>query len=151
MITFMVFCGLSYGCCQAETRAGATFIVGAVFISIATILVSSIGVFAFVLGSHAQVIICRPLYDSPKYDVIEKLFDKPGYMFTIAPESGIIDHILSVPNVTTSPINTRLSSAIQHCQDDKPAYKVFHLENLLNVSKLTDLREYPALNNSIEV
>lgn len=145
-ITLMLMCGLSYGCCQSENRAGSTFIIGASSISVGSIILSLFVIFVMLLGGHGEVLLCRPLYDTPKYNLLEKLLDKPGIEFKDSTINGSVGDIFRLPNN-----NVTLSSVLTKCELNGASYQVFQMEELINVSKITDLNQYPELLNSIEV
>lgn len=151
-ITMMLMCGLSYGCCEVENRAGSTFIIGATSMSVGSVALSLFIVFAMLLGGHGEVLLCRPLYDAPDYHVLSNLLDKPGMAYANGTTNGIISDLIKAPSyANATPSNVTLASVLTKCESNGASYRVFQMERLINVSKITDLQEYPEVSNSIEV
>lgn len=159
IITMMLMCGLSYGCCHSENRAGSTFVIGASSISVGSIILSLFVVFAMLLGGHGEVLLCRPLYDTPNYNLLEKFVDKSGMVYRNGTTSGIVGDFMRPQLNTIAGIgigtiannNATLSSVLAKCEQNGASYHVFQMEKLINATKITDLNEYPELLNSIEV
>lgn len=149
LITLILTGSLSYGCCQSDGKAGNTFIVGAVAMSIGSIALALFGVFGLLLGGHGEVFVCRSLYDRPDYVVLGKLFDRPGLMFKNGSANGLIGGLLAQNG--SQPNNATLTGVLRKCEQDGASYRVFHLESLMNVSRIVDYREYGELMQSIEV
>lgn len=151
-ITMMLMCGLSYGCCEAENRAGSTFIIGATSISIGSVALSLFIAFAMLLGGHGEVLLCRPLYDTPDYHLLSNLLDKPGISYANGTTNGIISDLIKPPSyANATPNNVTLAGVLTKCESNGASYHVFQMERLINVSKITDLQEYSELSNAIEV
>lgn len=149
LITLILMGSLSYGCCQSENKAGNTFIVSAVAMSIASITLALFSVFGMLLGGHGEVFVCRSLYDHPDYVVLGKLFDRPGLMYKNGSASGLIGGLLAQNGSHSN--NATLTGVLRMCEQDGASYRVFHLDSLMNVSRIVDYKEYREFVNSIEV
>ncbi|XP_062711894.1 prominin-1 isoform X1 [Aedes albopictus] len=150
-VTLILLGALSCGCCHADNKAGITLVFGAIVICMASLALSAFAMVQMLLGAHGQVFICNPLYDEPNYTVLGKLVDKPGLIYPVEPQNGIIDEYLrSVdPNKTFS-VNVSLAAAINECQRSKGTFATFQLEGLLNISSIMDYHSYPHLDHAIE-
>lgn len=153
IVTLILISGLSYGCWQVENRAGTTFIIGATAMSLVAIVLAAFAIVAMLLGGHGEVFLCRPMYDYPQFNVLGKLFDKPGLFYVNRTGNGIINELLhpdgSFSNATK--INATLANAINKCEMNGASYKVFDMEGILNISKIVDIKEYPELELALNV
>ncbi|XP_038112149.1 prominin-1 isoform X1 [Culex quinquefasciatus] len=150
LVTFILLGALSCGCCHSDNKAGITLIFGAIVICFASVALSGFAMVEMLMGAHGHVFICHPLYDEPNYTVLGKLIDKPGLIYPVEPQNGIIDELMKAadPNRIGS-MNVPLSKAINECERNKGAYSTFQLQNLLNVSSIMDYRNYPGLDRAI--
>ncbi|XP_065083969.1 prominin-1-A isoform X1 [Ochlerotatus camptorhynchus] len=150
LVTFILLGALSCGCCHADNKAGITLVVGSIVICMASMALSGFAMVEMLLGAHGQVFICHPLYDEPNYTVLGKLIDKPGLIYPVEPQNGIIDALLKSadPNRTFS-VNVPLAAAINECKRNKGTFSTFQLEGLLNVSSIMDYHSYPHLDHAI--
>lgn len=94
VFTLILLAGLSCGCWHSDNKAGVTLVVGAGLIAVGSIGLAGFSITLLLIGGHADVFICRPMYDSPNYSVLGRLLDKPGLIFTKEPVNGILGEIL---------------------------------------------------------
>ncbi|XP_062559177.1 prominin-1 isoform X2 [Armigeres subalbatus] len=151
LVTLILLAALSCGCCHSDNKAGLTLVFGAIVICLSSIALSGFAMIEMLLGAHGQVFICNPLYDEPNYTILGKLIDKPGLIYPVEPQNGIIDEVLrSVdPNKTFS-VNISLANAINECQRQKGTFSTFQLDTLLNISSIMDCHSYPHLDHAID-
>lgn len=149
LITVLLVASLSYGCVRAENRAGAPFIVAACAMSVSSLALMVFAIFGMLLGGHAEVFVCRALFDYPDFMALGKLFDRPGLMYVNGSEAGIIDDLLRPHNGSSRPagdrINATLVEALLLCEKGAPAYGVFQLDSIMNVSHTMNYSEYGGL------
>ncbi|XP_053678459.1 prominin-1 [Anopheles nili] len=154
LVTLILLSALSCGCCHADSKAGITLILGAVCICIASLALSGFAMMEMLLGAHGQVFLCQPLYDAPGYSVLQKLIDKPGLIYPVEPQHGIIGELLrqaAPPNASwTRPIQVSLSTALNKCEDGHGSYATFQLDALLNLSAALEHHQRPELERAIE-
>lgn len=149
LITLILMGSLSYSCCLSDNKCGNTLIVGAVAMSIGSIALALFSVFGMLLGGHGEVFVCRSLYDHPDYVVLGKLFDRPGLMYRNGSGNGLIGGLLAQSG--SHPNNATLTDVLRRCELEGASYKVFHLDSLMDVSRIVDYKEYGELVHSIEV
>lgn len=152
IISLILSGGLFLGIIHAERAAKITFIIGATCISFGSIALAIYTIFIMLIGGHGEVFLCRPLYDAPNFQVVSKLFDRPGLVYENETIDGVIGDILYVPdNDKPFALNVSLAKAIDQCERNEPSYSVFRIERLINVSQILDLNEYDELTKEIEV
>lgn len=152
IVSLVLMGGLLLGMIHEERAAKNTFIIGASIIGVASIALATFTIVIMLLAGHGEVFLCRPLYDAPNYQVLGKLFDKPGLVYENETTDGIIDDLLQLSDVSsTITINATLASAINRCEQNDAAYPVFQLDHLMNVSQLLSLKENDDLENEIDV
>lgn len=156
LITLILMASLTYGCVRADANhtnkaAANPFIVGAVAMSIGSIALALFSVFGMLLGGHGEVFVCRSLYDQPDFVVLGKLFDRPGWVMATngSTANGLIGRLLAQNG--SQPNNASLTEVLRRCEKDGASYGVFHLDSLMNVSRIVDYTEYDGLRHSIEV
>lgn len=152
IVSLILTGGLLLGMIHQERAAKNTFLVGASIIGVSSIALAIFTVVIMLLAGHGEVFLCRPLCDSPNFQVIGKLFDKPGLVYENETTDGIIDDLLQLSDASsTVTINATLASAINRCEQNEAVYRVFQIDHLMNVSQLLDLHENDDLENEIEV
>lgn len=152
IVTLLLFGGLAYGCARSENRARLTFVIAATTISLGCIGLGIFTTFVMLLGGHGEVFLCRPLYESPNFSVLTKLFDRPGLVYGNGTKNGIIADILKpsgTPNGTL--FNATLSGALRKCENNQSSFNVFGVEALMNLTEVTELKKYPRLETAIDV
>lgn len=114
MFTLTLLGGLSCGCWHCENKAGISLVVGAGFIAVGSIGLAGFSIALLLIGGHAEVFVCRPLYDSPNYNVLGRLLDKPGIIFTKEPVNGFLGQILKPTGFTNgSLVNVTLAKVLK--------------------------------------
>lgn len=153
IITLTILGGLAYGCSRSESRAGTTFIIAATAMGLGCIGLGMFTIFVMLLGGHAEVFLCRPLYDSPDFSVLTKLLDRPGLLYTNGTKNGIFADILRPNSMSTNvtTYNATVSNALKRCEKNQSSYNVFGIEGLMNLTDVTEFRKYPSLENAIDV
>lgn len=151
-ISLLLSIGLLLGIIHAESSAKITFILSAVLIAIGSFGLAAFTILVLLAGSHGEVFLCRPLYDSPNYHVVSKLFDRPGWVYENETVNGIINDFLSTPDVEESRmLNISLANAIERCQQNDAVFSVFQFDHIVNISQIFDVQEHSRLEEEIEV
>lgn len=95
--------------------------------------------------------LCRPLYDSPKYQIFSKLFDRPGWAYENETINGIVNDFLYVPVIDDSKfLNVSLATAIDRCEANDATFSVFQFDRIINISHIFDVQEHSKLEEEIE-
>lgn len=151
-ISLLLSISLLLGIIHAEASAKITFILSAVLISIGSFGLAAFTILVLLAGSHGEVFLCRPLYDSPNYHVFSKLFDRPGWVYENETVNGIVNDFLSTPDVEESRmLNITLANAIERCQQNDAVFSVFQFDRIVNISQIFDVQEHSRLEEEIEV
>lgn len=151
-ISLLLSIGLLLGIIHAEASAKITFILGAVLIALGSFGLAAFTIVVLLAGSHGEVFLCRPLYDSPNYHVFTKLFDRPGWIYENETVNGIVNDFLSTPDVDESRmLNITLANAIERCQQNDAVFSVFQFDRIVNISQIFDVQEHSRLEEEIEV
>lgn len=150
-ISLLLSVGLLLGIIHAEGAAKITFILGAVLIALASFGLAAFTIAILLAGSHGEVFLCRPLYDSPNYQIFSKLFDRPGWVYENETINGVVNDFLYVPNVDESKVlNISLATAIDRCEANDATFSVFQFERIVNISHIFDVQEHSKLEEEIE-
>lgn len=151
-ISLILSLGLFLGIIHAEYAAKLAFIFGGVFITIGSFGLALFATAILLVGSHAEVFLCRPMFSAPNYQVLEKLFDKPGWVYENETVNGIINDSFHSSGIEeTNSMNVSLASALDKCEQNQATFSVFHFEHIANLSKILDIQEYNRLEEEIEV
>lgn len=152
IVTLTLLGGLGYGCTRSQNRARTTFIIAATVMSLGCIGLGIFSVFVMLLGGHGEVFLCRPLYESPNFSVLTKLLDRPGLVYVNGTRNGIIADVLKPTGaINGTMFNATLGNALKRCENNQSSYNVFGLEGLMNLTEVTELKEYPSLEAAIDV
>lgn len=129
--------------CESNVKAGVLLFIAVIIICLSCIGLTIYGVLSLAIGGNAEVFLCKPLYDAGvsvvnrmdtttgmtpydynansnnnnnynAYDMLGKLFDKPGYVYEHEPEVGIIGELLRPDGVNRPIVNVSLASAIRY-------------------------------------
>ncbi|XP_004444553.3 uncharacterized protein prom isoform X1 [Drosophila pseudoobscura] len=151
IVWVVVFMLMSYCCflCESNTKSGVVFFVAVMIICLASIALTFYGVFSLAVGGNAEVFLCRSLYDKD-YDMMGKLFDKPGYVYAREPQTGIIGELLRPAGVNRSVVNVSLGTALRGCEQNQASYNVFQLDAFVNTTKIADLKQFPKVSTAID-
>ncbi|XP_034125649.1 uncharacterized protein LOC117582154 isoform X2 [Drosophila guanche] len=151
IIWVMLFMLMSYCCflCESNTKSGVVFFVAVLIICLASIALTFYGIFSLAVGGNTEVFLCRSLYDKD-YDMLGKLFDKPGYVYAREPQTGIIGELLRPAGVNRSVVNVSLGSALRGCEQNQASYNVFQLDAFVNTTKIADLKQFPKVSTAID-
>lgn len=144
IVWILLFLIMSYSCylCDANIKAGVILFVAVVIICLSSICITLYGVLSLAIGGNAEIFLCQPMYDSDwndgspssgitsiistdikwkitnkdnnAYDVLGKLFDKPGYVYKHEPQTGIIGELLRPDGVNHSIVNVSLATALRY-------------------------------------
>ena len=146
--------------CEANIKAGIVLFVAVIIICLGSICITVYGVFSLAIGGNAEIFLCQPLYDANYdgklstatststdfrwnmnnnnnnnnnmgYEILGKLFDKPGYVYLNEPQTGIIGELLRPDGVNHSIVNVSLATALRY------AYKTKRKNNNKNKNKIT--------------
>lgn len=145
----LFYTGLSLGCCcESPRKAGIVLIAACVILSLIGAALAVFTTLAMLLGGHGEIFLCGPLYDSPNYYILRRLFDKPGLVFKTESEFGLVHDLLMVPgkseesgshgrsNAATLE-DVTLEQVLNDCQDRRRStFSVFQLGRLVNISDL---------------
>lgn len=151
-ISLLLSIGLLLGIIHAEGSAKITFILGAILIAFGSFGLAAFTIVILLAGSHGEVFLCRPLYDSPNYQVFSKLFDRPGWVYENETANGIVNDFLSTPDVNESKhFDISLATAIERCEQNDATFSVFQFERIVNISQIFDVHVHSKLEEEIEV
>ena len=155
----LFYIALSLGCCcDSPKKAGYMLVVSCAILSLISAALAVFTTLAMLLGGHGEIFLCGPLYDSPNYYILRRLFDKPGLVFRTESELGLFHDLLMVPgseeqkqqqnnhryhqhhhgrtNATTLE-DVTLELVLNQCQErGSKTFAVFQLGRLVNVSDL---------------
>lgn len=151
-ISLVLSLGLLLGIIHAERAAKSVFVCGGVMIAIGSggLVLFTVGV--LLIGSHADMFLCRPMYGAPSYHVLEKLFDKPGWFYQNETTNGVLNDIFLSANADESgTLNVSLASVLDKCEQNEATFAVFQLAHFANLSKILDIQEYARLDDEIDV
>lgn len=153
-VSLVLSLGLLLGAIHAERAAKSVFVCGGVLIAIGScgLVLFTIGI--LLIGSHAEVFLCRPMYAAPGYHVLEQIFDEPGWIYENETTNGLLNDLMTNANTTTnetSPMNVSLASALNGCERNEATFEVFQLAHFANMSKILDIQEYDRLDEEIDV
>lgn len=151
-ISLLLSAGLLLGIIHAEGSAKITFILGAVLIALGSFGLAAFTILVLLAGSHGEVFLCRPLYDSPNYRVFSKLFDRPGWVYENETVNGIVNDFLHTTDIEESKrLNITLATAIERCEQNDATFSVFQFDRIVNISQIFDAQENGRLEEEIEV
>ncbi|KAH8405087.1 hypothetical protein KR222_000907 [Zaprionus bogoriensis] len=151
IVWVLLFLLMSYCCflCEANTKSGVVFFVAVLIICLGSICLSGYGVFSLAVGGNTEVFLCRSLY-AGNYEMLGKLFDKPGYVYAHEPQTGIIGELLRPAGVNRSVVNVGLGTALRGCEQNQASYNVFQLDAFVNTTKIADLKQFPKVSTAID-
>lgn len=151
-ISLVLSFGLLLGVIHAEQAAKSVFVFGSALIAIGSCGLLLFTICILLIGTHADVFLCRSMYGAPNYYVLEKLFDKPGWFYENETTNGILNDIFLTANGDDlNTMNVSLASALDKCERNEATFPVFQLAHFANVSKILDVQAYDLLNNEIGV
>lgn len=123
IVWILLFLLMSYCCflCEANIKAGIILFIAVIIIILSSFCITVYGVLSLAIGGNAEIFLCQPLYDRvgnadsnvQPYDILGKLFDKPGYAYETEPKAGIIGELLRPDGVERAIVNVSLSTAIR--------------------------------------
>lgn len=151
-ISLVLSIGLLLGIIHAERAAKVTFVIGAILITLGSCGLSIFTIIVLLAGSHGEVFLCRPLYDTANFQVFSKLFDKPGWIYENETINGVINDLLFTTNVDeTKLLNISLATAVQKCEQNEASFQVFQFDRLANTTQILEIHEYTKLEEEIDV
>ncbi|XP_017962035.1 uncharacterized protein LOC108654932 isoform X3 [Drosophila navojoa] len=151
IVWVMLFMLMSYCCflCESNVKSGVVFLIAVLIICIASICLTFYGVFSLAVGGNTEVFLCRSL-NTNNYEMLGKLFDKPGYVYAEEPQTGIIGELLRPAGVNRSVVNVSLGTALRGCEQNQASYNVFQLDAFVNTTKIADLKQFPKVSTAID-
>ncbi|KNC27769.1 hypothetical protein FF38_06963 [Lucilia cuprina] len=180
IVWILLFLLMSYCCflCDANIKAGVILFVAVVIICLSSICITVYGVVSLAIGGNAEIFLCQPMYDdggsgkatsttsistdikwnmggkdnnkNNAYDVLGKLFDKPGYVYLHEPQTGIIGELLRPDGVNHSIVNVSLATALRGCEKNEASYNVFQLDAFVNTTAISDIKQFPKVTQAID-
>ncbi|XP_023037639.1 uncharacterized protein LOC6639735 isoform X1 [Drosophila willistoni] len=152
IVWVILFMLMSYCCflCESNTKSGVVFFVAVMIICLASICLTVYGIISLAIGGNTEVFLCRSLYGESNYDMLGKLFDKPGYVYEREPQTGIIGELLRPAGVNRSVVNVSLDKALRGCEQNQASYNVFQLDAFVNTTKIADLKQFPKVSTAID-
>ncbi|XP_073845813.1 prominin isoform X2 [Musca autumnalis] len=165
--------------CESNVKAGVLLFIAVVIICLSCIGLTIYGVLSLAIGGNAEVFLCKPLYDAGVsvvnrmdttgmttgltpydynnnihnnngFDLLGKLFDKPGYVYDHDTEVGIIGELLRPEGVNRPIVNVSLVSAIRGCEKNEASYNVFQLDAFVNTTAISNLKQFPKVTQAID-
>ncbi|XP_062531213.1 prominin-1 [Bombyx mori] len=141
LVMALILMAVVCGCGQAKNHAQRTLKVSTVLLCFISLLLWSVVSAIFLASGHAEVYVCHALWDSPQYETLTALFDRPSPL--LSNREGIFDALFNnIDNVT---MDISVKDVIRDCEKDRPAYVVFQLDKLLDVNKETSYFEWEEL------
>lgn len=151
IVSLTLSVGLLLGIIHEERGAKIVFLLGATAIGVGSLGLAVFTSAVMLVGGHGELFLCHPLYDAPAFPVVTRLFDRPGLVYANQTVDGIIGDMLRAPDDGgVRSLDVSLASAINSCERNEAAFPTFQLDRLLNVSYLTDYREFEDLDDEIE-
>uniref|UniRef100_A0A1A9WXI9 Prominin n=1 Tax=Glossina brevipalpis TaxID=37001 RepID=A0A1A9WXI9_9MUSC len=171
IIWIVLFMLMSYCCflCDANVKAGIVLFIAVIIVCISSICITLYGVTSLAIGGNAEVFFCRPLYDNnneinkmvlstqpdnndnhKSYDMLSKLFDKPGYVYAQEPQTSIIGELLRPVGVNHSVVNVSLATTLRGCEKNEASYNVFQLDAFVNTTAISNLKQFPKVTKAID-
>ncbi|XP_061378479.1 prominin-1-A isoform X1 [Danaus plexippus] len=142
LILLAIFCG----CGNAKIHAKRTLQVSSFCICFVSIILWSMVSAVFLISGHAEVFACQILWDSPQYNTLSSLLNRPSPLLT--DNMGIFDALFQdLDNVT---IEVSVKDVLRECEKNEPAYVVFQLEKILDVNKETSYFEWDELQDDLK-
>jgi len=115
MVSMILVGALCFSFSQKDIHASVTLIAGATTISLGSLALCVFAMSIMLLGGHGEVFLCRPLFESPDYNVLTKLMDKPGLFYSKEPVNGIVHELLNYPGLQRkSDFNISLASVLRY-------------------------------------
>ncbi|KAH8384586.1 hypothetical protein KR093_001796 [Drosophila rubida] len=151
VVWVLLFMLMSYCCflCESNSKSGVVFFVTVLIICVGSIGLTAYGVFSLAIGGNVEVFLCRSI-QGPSYEMLGKLFDKPGYAYAAEPQTGIIGELLRPAGVNRSVVNVSLGTALRGCEQNQASYNVFQLDAFVNTTKIADLKQFPKVSTAID-
>ncbi|XP_051859745.1 prominin-1-A isoform X3 [Drosophila albomicans] len=151
IVWVLLFMLMSYCCflCESNAKSGIVFFVTVLVICLGSIGLTFYGVFSLAIGGNVEVFLCRSI-QGPNYEMLGKLFDKPGYVYAAEPQTGIIGELLRPAGVNRSVVNVNLGTALRGCEQNQASYNVFQLDAFVNTTKIADLKQFPKVSTAID-
>ncbi|XP_047990827.1 prominin-1-A isoform X1 [Leguminivora glycinivorella] len=145
-VMILVLLALMCGCSNSKELARRTLQVSAVWMCAVSLVLWGVISATFVIAGHAEVFVCRGLWDTPQYQTLSALLDRPSPLLT--DKKGIFDALFSdLENIT---IDVSVKDVLRDCEKDRPAYIVFQLDKVLDVNKETSYFEWNQLQMDLE-
>ncbi|XP_063622113.1 prominin-1-A [Cydia splendana] len=145
VMTLMLL-ALMCGCSNSKELAKRTLQISAVWMCAVSLVLWGVISAIFVIAGHAEVFVCRALWDTPQYQTLSALLDRPSPLLT--DKKGIFDALFSdLENIT---IDVSVKDVLRDCEKDRPAYIVFQLDKVLDVNKETSYFEWDQLQMDLE-
>lgn len=150
VVTLFLLVPLSCTCCRNEKYAGLAFIMAACVLSVFSIFLGIFTIFEVLIGGHGEVFVCRPLFETPEYSIIGKLFDNPGIIYSNAPSNGVLAELL-VPYEHNAKqfFDGSLAKVLAECESNKSVYDTFQIDKLLDFGNVLNFENYLDLLRSI--
>ncbi|KAK9685771.1 Prominin [Popillia japonica] len=136
-LTFLAWVSYLCGspCCCHYTRKTILYLKLGIFLTcFLTIALWVLGSISFLLGGHAQIIICNPLYQD-RFIILSKILD----------ENGLISKQGFFRDILKSNQSLKIEDILRSCQRDQPAYTTFHLENRIDIPKIFNYQSWDDL------
>uniref|UniRef100_A0A1I8NZW3 Prominin n=1 Tax=Stomoxys calcitrans TaxID=35570 RepID=A0A1I8NZW3_STOCA len=178
IVWILLFMVMSYCCflCESNVKAGVILFTAVIIICMSCIGVVIFGITSLAIGGNAEVFLCKPLYDAGDnmgnhmdriapppatiltqyetnndgYELLGKLFDKPGYIYKEEPQAGIIGELLRPDGVNRAIVNVSLATAIRGCEKNEASYNVFQLDAFVNTTAISNLKQFPKVTQAID-
>ncbi|XP_075975174.1 prominin [Anticarsia gemmatalis] len=140
-VMVLILMAMLCGCGHAKDHGRRTLKVSAVWLCFTSLILWGIVSAVFLISGHAEVYVCHALWDSPQYDTLTALLDRPSPL--LGNNEGVFDAMFrELDNVT---IDVSVKDVLRECEKDRPAYNVFQLDRILDVNKETSYFEWEEL------
>ncbi|XP_052755312.1 prominin-1-A [Galleria mellonella] len=145
IIMMMLLLGIICGCAHAKGHGKRTLQVSAVWLCFGSLILWTVVSATFLITGHAEVYVCHALWDTPQYETLVALLDRPSPL--LENDEGIFDSIFRELNNVT--IDVSIKDVLRDCEKDRPAYVVFQLDKILDVNKETSYFEWQELQTDL--
>nr|XP_018905582.1 PREDICTED: prominin-1 [Bemisia tabaci] len=150
MVWFLLLFGLICGCCGADQKARAIFLLTVFIMTFLSISLWLLVLVSLVVGGHGEALVCRPLYEEPTFSALSQVIDDPGIIFqppeeTTPMKRGFFSHLLREKNRVDIPIKDML----RDCSVNRASYPTFKLESLFDIKEETDVAKWDSLETEL--
>ncbi|XP_074027716.1 prominin isoform X2 [Leptinotarsa decemlineata] len=132
----LLLCGAPCGC-GLTSRTIPLLLAGVSLSCLTCLFVWGVGSLSLLIAGHGQCMICDPVYDHPRYEVLGKLLDSGGILY----DDGLLEEF-AAGNDTVE-----VGDVLKNCQRNQPAYHTFHLYNTIDIERIFNYKNWSEMDN----